>query len=467
MNHFDTVIVGAGVAGLTAARLLASHRQRVVVLEARNRIGGRTWTERSGDGREAAFSPSGPTLSVATAAAPVDLGASWIHGIDNSALAAAAEGFGLRTREFTVGSFQPGGRRIAYFDADGKRLSESAAEAFIADVHLFDQHLTTAIAATKLGASYSDAVEAALEGLGWEAARSERIREFMQHRSEEQYGAWIGDLDAHGLDDDNPEGDEVIFPDGFDELAARLAAGIDVRLEHVVSRVVRGDGGVTVTTPQGDFTADRVIVTVPVGMLQSGEFVFDPPLPDRHASALAGLTMNAFEKVFVQFPYRFWAEESEDALGQLYAIRQQGAAGDWWHSWYDLTPMYDTPTLLTFAAGPCARETRGWSDERIIDSVLSALRPLYGGHVPEPTGARITRWQADPYTRGSYAYLTAGSRPEDHDTLAEPIDGMLHIAGEATWADDPATVTAALCSGHRAAENVLGEIINIARLWQA
>ena len=387
------------------------------------------------------------------------MGASWIHGIDNSPLWDLTQAFGMRPLEFTVGSFQPGGRPIAYFGPDGARLSEAESQRFIDDVHTFDTKLADVIVASPHGSSYRDAVEEALRELGWAADRAERVREFMQHRTEEQYGAWIADLDAHGLDDDAIEGDEVIFPDGYAQLAHHLAAGLDVRLEHPVSSVEWSDAGVHVTTTRGAFTAHRAVVTVPIGVLRSDDFRIDPPLPKPVAGALTGLTMNAFEKVFLRFPERFWEAD-------VYAIRQQGEAGNWWHSWYDVTAVDGEPALLTFAAGPCARETRDWSDERITASVMDALCRLYGDDVPQPTGVHISRWQHDPWARGSYAYMMVGSKPEDHDLMATPVGGVLHLAGEATWTDDPATVSAALLSGHRAAGQILGHSPNLSALAQ-
>ena len=190
-------------------------------------------------------------------------------------------------------------------------------------------------------------------------------------------------------------------------------------------------------------------MTVPIGVLRSDDFEIEPALPEPVAGAVQRLEMNAFEKVFLRFPRRFWDEG-------VYAIRQQGAHGAWWHSWYDLTRLHGEPTLLTFAAGPCAQETRSWDDDRVVASVLAELRRLYGDAVEEPVQVHVTRWQDDPYARGSYAYLTVGSTPEDHDLLATPVGGVLHLAGEATWTEDPATVTAALLSGHRAACTILG-----------
>ena len=190
-------------------------------------------------------------------------------------------------------------------------------------------------------------------------------------------------------------------------------------------------------------------MTVPIGVLRGGGIAFDPPLPDPVSGAIARFEMNAFEKVFLRFPTRFWDAD-------VYAIRRQGPAAAWWHSWYDLTAAHGEPTLLTFAAGTCAQETRTWSDEQVAASVLASLRELYGDAVPEPVHIRRTAWQDDPWSRGSYAYLPIGSADEDHDRIADPVDEVLHLAGEATWGEDPATVTAAMRSGHRAAERILG-----------
>ncbi|MFE7845190.1 flavin monoamine oxidase family protein [Microbacterium sp. NPDC057407] len=440
MEQVDTIIVGAGVAGLTAARLLAANGRSVVVLEARDRVGGRVVTDRR--------------FGLAT-----DMGASWIHGITDSPVAAAAAAFGMRTVEFTVGGYQPDSRPIAYYGPDGARLSDAAAAHYAADIHAVDATLATVIAGSAPDASYRDVTEQALAAQGWDDERTQRVREYLEHRSEEQYGAWIDDLAAHGLDDDVIDGDEVVFPDGYDVLPRRLAEGIDVRLTHVVERVRWSEDGVDLESDHGVVSARNAIVTVPVGVLQSPDFIIEPPLPEPVAGALSRLTMNAFEKVFLRFGTKFWDDG-------VYAIRQQGPEGRWWHSWYDLTDLHDAPTLLTFAAGPAAVATRDWSEDEIADSVLAQLRRLYGDRVEPPTHVHVTDWQDDPFSRGSYAYMTVGSTTADHDDLATPIGGVLHLAGEATWTDDPATVTAAMLSGHRAAVNVLGHDIPIEQAWQ-
>lgn len=439
MDRFDTIIVGAGISGLAAARLLRGEGRRTVVLEARDRIGGRVHTDRT-DGWV------------------TDLGASWIHGITNSPVAAAATAFGMPMREFTVGGYQPDSRPIAYFSPDGARLSAEDTRRYIADIHRVDADLVDIIARSEPRASYRNVVEQALAARGWDAERTQRVREYFAHRSEEQYGAQIEDLAAHGLDDDAIEGDEVVFPEGYDVLAQRLADGVDVRLEEVVREVNWNHDGVTVVTDAGAWHARSAVVTVPVGVLAAGELSISPPLPEPVAGALSRLRMNAFEKIFLRFPVRFWDTD-------VYALRAQGPAAQWWHSWYDLTDLHGEPTLLTFAAGPAGFGIRGLSDGEVGTAAAGPLRRLYPDGFVDPTDVRVTRWWADPFARGSYAYMRVGSTTADHDDLATPVGGVLHLAGEATWTDDPATVTAALCSGHRAAERVLGRAVRIEALW--
>jgi monoamine oxidase len=439
-HDVDAIVVGAGVAGLTAARLLQQQGLRVVVLEARERVGGRVWTDRSGG-------------------LVTDLGASWIHGVTGSPVAAAAAAFGMPTVEFTVGGYQPDSRPIAHYSPAGVRLTDEEAARYVADIHAVDEALTGILPTSAPDASYREVTDEALAAQGWDDERAQRVREYLEHRAEEQYGARIEDLAAHGLDDDSIDGHEVVFPDGYDRLAERLAEGLDIRLGHAVGAVEWSPEGVSLTASGETLRAGAAVVTVPVGVLRSDDFRITPSLPGPVQEALDRLTMNDFEKVFLRFPTRFWDED-------VYAIRQQGPAGVWWHSFYDLTPLHGAPTLLTFAAGPAARAIRDWPEERVAASVLDLLRRLYGERVEEPTRIHVTEWHADPWARGSYAYMTLGSTTADHDALAAPIGGgTVHLAGEATWTDDPATVTAALLSGHRAAQNLLGRALPVESLW--
>lgn len=435
VNTFDTIVIGAGMSGVTTARMLTDAGQRVVVLEGRDRVGGRMNSD-----RQAGF--------------PVDLGASWVHGIDDSPLWDLVQALEIPTLEYTVGSFQVGGRPIENFDGEGRRMDAAATAQWIADVEEADRLLVEEIAASSAGDTYLDVTERALDRSGLDPERIEEIREFFRHRVEEQCGAWIGDLDAHGLDEDAIDGDEVIFPGGYDELPHRIGAGLDIRLNHIVTRVARSEVGVVVHAGENVFVARHAVVTVPLGVLQAGTIEFEPALPDAVAGPIGRLGMGVFNKVFVQFPERFWDEET-------YVVRALGTAGKRWHSWYDVSAVSGIPTLLTFAAGPFGRQMQELADDDVVADAVEALRHLYGDAVGEPQAHWVTHWGQDRFSVGSYSHLALGSTHHDHDELAGPVDGVLHFAGEATWGDEPATVGAAFYSGHRAAERILGRPVDL------
>ncbi|GAA1241402.1 monoamine oxidase [Microbacterium phyllosphaerae] len=436
MTTYDTIVIGAGMSGVTAARMLADEGASVLVLEARDRVGGRMNTDR-------------------TAGFPVDLGASWVHGIAGSRLWDLVQALDIPTIEYTVGSFQAGGRPIENFDGEGRPMDAASTTQWVDDVASADRLLVEEIAASSPGDTYLDVTERALDRSGFAPERIDEIREFFRHRVEEQCGAWIGDLDAHGLDEDAIDGDEVIFPRGYDELPRRIGHGLDIRVNSVVTRVARADDGIVVSTENGEFSARSALVTVPLGVLKAGSIDFVPPLPDTVAAPVSRLGMGVFNKIFIQFPERFWNESS-------YVLRALGEAGEHWHSWYDVSAVSGLPTLLTFAAGPFGRRMQDLPDDEIVADVVAALRALYGDSVGAPTAHWITRWGHDPFSNGSYSHLAAGSSHHDHDEAAGPVDGVLHFAGEATWGDEPATVGAAYYSGHRAAERILGHEVDLA-----
>lgn len=425
----DVIVVGAGIAGLAAARALALGGRSVVVLEARDRIGGRTWTD--------------DELGV-----PVDLGASWIHGIDGNPLWSLASAFGIDTVEYTVGSFQFDGRPISWHDPSGARLSASDTASFVADLHALDAALPSVVEAAPPGTTYASAVATVTDALGWTGDRARRVREYAAHRSEDLCGAPVTDLDAHGLDEEHVPGDEVVFPRGYGQYAARLTAGLDVRTGTVVTAVVQDDSRVLVQTADGDeYCASDVVVTVPLGVLQAGDVTFDPPLDPTVAGALDRLGMGVYDKVFLRFPERFWGDD--------WVLRQQGDAGRDWHSWYDMSRATGHPVLAALLGGAGARRIETLDDAAVVAEGLGALRRMFGDAVPEPDAVRITRWAADPFARGSYSYLHVGASTADHDLLGS-VDGRVQLAGEATWGDDPATVHGALLSGLRAASRLLG-----------
>ncbi|MEN9620902.1 MAG: hypothetical protein RL499_1095, partial [Actinomycetota bacterium] len=230
-----------------------------------------------------------------------------------------------------------------------------------------------------------------------------------------------------------------------------LADGLDVRLGAAVTAVSWADDGVLVQTAAESFEADAVIVTVPLGVLQSGAIAIDPPLPEPHQAAIAGLGMGVLNKVFMLFDEVFW----DDTVDWIGIVPPDGL--DPWVDWVTVGRADGGPVLLGFAAGDLGRRVDAMSDEQVVASALATLRSAYPG-APEPLDVLVTRWGADEFARGSYSFAAVGSDPEMRDDLAAPVGERVYLAGEATSREHPSTVHGALLSGRRAAENVLGDL---------
>lgn len=443
-QHRGILVIGAGIAGLTAARLLSRAGLDVAILEARDRIGGRLHTERT-DGRI------------------TDLGASWIHGIENEPLAQVAEAFGMNGHEFTLGSYQVDGRPIAYYSPEGQRMTSDQAREFQSDVNFFDDYLERHLTGSPAGTSYARNIDVMLPKTPLKGERATRVKEYLHHRSEEQEGADAHDLDTQALIGKPIEGDEIVFADGYDRLTDSMSADLEIHLQHRVTEIEWHEQRVTVrgTSSSNEpfaMSAQKVIATLPIGVLRHGDVSFLPELPEHVSKALSGIRANSFEKIFLRFSERFWDRD-------VYAIRRLGPAGKWWHSWYDLSDLHGEPTLLTFAAGDCARSISSWSDAEISSSIMHSLRDIYGDRTLDPVQVTVTRWGDEEFTRGAYSYLSTGTHPSQHNVLGSPMaEGALQLAGEATWSDDPATVPGAFASGWRAAEVAAGREFELADL---
>jgi monoamine oxidase len=240
----------------------------------------------------------------------------------------------------------------------------------------------------------------------------------------------------------------VIFPQGYAHIARGLAAGLDVRLNHVVSCVAHGADSVTISTNRGTFRTERAIVTLPLGVLKQARVAFDPPLPPAKQHAIQRLGFNVLNRVYLRFPAAFWAHDDTPFLGHIAETKGE------WPAFMNFHALVGAPVLLCFNAGAFGTLTETWPDAAIVAGMLSVLRKLYGAGIPDPEAALITRWLADPFACGSYSHMAPGSTLADRDALSLPIGDRLFFAGEATHVEYPSTVHGAYLSGLRAAEQI-------------
>jgi monoamine oxidase len=404
------VVVGAGMAGLAAARRLADAGMDITVLDARDRIGGRMWTDTS--------------LGV-----PIDLGAAWIHGTDGNPLVGLADEVGAKTVETDFDD-------VVVFEGPNEVPAARVQAAFAAWAGVIDE-------IDSLGENAGND-ESLADGLAGVADLNDPILAWLVRSNvEEEYAADPGQLSLRWFGREGEfDGPDLILPGGYVQLAQHLARGLTIRLGTEVTRIGYDDAGVHLDTSQGSVTADRVIVTVPLGVLKAGTIAFDPPLPDAKRSAIEALGFGLLNKVVLAFDTPFWPE-APDVLGLAGPEQPVGNV-------VNGLRFAGKPLLVGLRGGDAARSREGLSDQDAVAEVVAAL------DAPPPTGSLVTRWASDPYARGSYSFLAVGSGPADMRALAEPVNERLRFAGEATQEEFFGTVHGAYLSGMREADRILG-----------
>ena len=426
------IVIGAGVAGLSAAATLQEAGAEVTVIEARNRIGGRIWTDRTLDG------------------IALDMGASWVHGTRGNPLTALANQQNIERAETDDENI------VAYYP-DGTRLSDRDIEEYFALFENILSRVTREAEFRDTDEPLIDAYRRVLKDFIEEEALSEtdiQVLEaiFNSQIEHELAGSgkklstwWHDEAKAFG-------GGDVLFPNGYDWLPQYLAQGLQIHYAMPVDRITYDRNGVTVTASNEVFNADYCIVTVPLGVLKQNRILFEPALPQSKQEAISRLDMGVLNKLYLQFERAFWDTDTDWIS---YTDPEQRGQ---WSEFINMQNAINQPILLCFNAADYGSEIETLSDEALVASALSTLRVMYGEDVPEPIGFLRTAWHRDPYALGSYSYYAVGSTPDDRDQLAAPVDDVLYFAGEATRQDYPATVHGALMSGFDTAERLLDQI---------
>lgn len=435
------IVVGAGMAGLTAARALQEAGVEVVVLEARDRIGGRLWTEQVGP-------------------ATVDMGGAWLHGIERSPLADFADGQGLayvpdeapwsHVYDQAAGAAAPG--------AWGQM--ERAEDDFVDALPWLRRELGDQ-------ASVAEARALWLDDMGYGGAE----RRFAAYAVDQWMVEleYAGPVDQHGLEhfweDAVLRGGDHLPVGGYGGYVEAMAAGLDIRLSSPVTAIRQQGATVEVTVEGGAVEqGTHAVVTVPLGVLKRGAIAFTPSLSSEKLAAIDRLDMGNLEKVVMVWEDRWWE-------GGITFVDADGDGT--FAEFYDLSDYTGAPTMVCLYGGRSAREIQGvtaepWTEQQITDGALAALAEASGGAIPDPAATAVTGWTQDPWSGGSYSYLPIGASWDDYEAMAAPEGEAgaerVFFAGEATEADYPSTVHGALMSGLREAHRLGVEEVGVAGL---
>jgi monoamine oxidase len=417
----EVLVIGAGAAGIAAARILHDAGVAVTVLEARPRIGGRVLTNR------------------ALAPHPIELGAEFIHGKGALTWAHVTD-FGFTTLPDANHGFcflhgQLFHDRQAPAPGCEDLLSHLKARA---REHLAAGGPDTSVArflARQKGYPLNPTF-AATAGLLSNLIASEKGAD-----AETMSLSGLLEHDFSGYGDNN-----FRLSEGYTPLLQRLAEGLSIRLHQPVRRVSWGPDGARVKCRGQSFQARHVVVTLPLGVLQAQKVEFSPSLPRAKTRAIARLGAAPVCKLILQFRQRFWS----DYLAVLTTTKDTQV---WWPSGWGRP---DAAPVLTALVGGKAAHRFAALGHKALPEALSQLETMFGRDLSDLyVGGKIVRWHEKRYSRMGYSFLPVGCLASLRDRLADPLLPTLFFAGEATNREQPSTVHGALQSGARAASQVL------------
>jgi monoamine oxidase len=409
----DVIVLGAGMAGVSAGRALSAAGLKVTVLEARQRIGGRVWT--IGD----------------FATSPVEAGAEFIHG-SGAATWPDTRAAGLRT--------QPVPYRHSWLHLAGSTRWMP--------LHLLRPDAWRCFPILWAVKRFDGPDVSAATFISRHRYRG-RARELAALTLAAHLPGALEEIGVRGLVADGVVSLEVGLNhrvvDGYDSLPRYIATGLDVRLGWRATRVSWAPEEVTVESADGRVMRGRAAVTtIPHGVLAAGEPAFDPPLPAPKAKALAAVRTGAVAKVMLLFDEPFWPLR----MGQVAC-----GTGPMTLYWATSFGGDGPPVLVGYATGPRARALSEAGSEAATDIAVQDLARLFPRARPQRVvrQARFVDWRTDEFARGGYTFLPPGAAGA-RAALAAPDTGALLWAGSATeWSPVADTVEAAFLSGLRAA----------------
>lgn len=426
------LVVGAGIAGLAVANAMAHAGVECVVLEARDRIGGRLHT-------------------VDLGGVPVDLGGSWIHQPDGNPLTALAADFGVTC---TPGNPVP---RIGGYDAaEGRRVgADEMRDVLEVQFDRFPAALDSLREELGRQASGLDGIDAFLRSSGLTGAAARRNRQNLLSEVEAAGSDLAKSQSLQWLFDEREYGGDYLgdLPDGgYRALVDAVATGVDVRLSAPVTGVRVGGNGVQLQCADGEVhDGSHVVVAVPLGVLKRGGLSFAPALPADRLAVIDRLGFGRYEKVCLSFAEPFWREagvshtayfsgDADEAAGWMIDHDAFGAGA--------AVTFHVFPSLAVRVLAEGVEGAKRWA--------MDELGGATGRPCPEPTAVAVTSWADDPWTGGTYTHVPVGAEPADLDRLGEPVADRILFAGEHTQSARIGYADGAFTSGIREAKRLIG-----------
>jgi monoamine oxidase len=411
MSHYDVAVIGAGAAGLAAGLRLQGSGRSFVVLEARERVGGRAYTDS------------------ATLGLPFDCGAHWLHAAAQNPFTRIADTLGARYNSGT--------------SWEDWTLYAGGGLAPPAVIEEAGDYIETVMArAEEAGAAGRDVAlsDFVAPGNRWNALLRQMIGQITSHDPRD-----CSALDSWRYED---AGGDFPVEDGFGALVARNAAGLDVTLSTAVSQIDWTGPEVQLTTTRGTVRARAVILAVPVNVLIAGLVRFSPALPEDLTQAIHDCPMGVSEKLAILL------DKPVAGIEHLHGdvVDLSGAARQPFNLYVN---PFDRPLIVSHMAGSYGREMERLSDPDMAAVALDALGEAFGSSIRKRVVRTLrTHWASDPFTLGGYSHARPG-RAASRLMFSEAVGDRIVLAGEHCSIPFFSTVHGAHLSGIAAAEKAV------------
>ena len=413
----DVVIIGAGAAGIGAARALSDAGISYVVLEASPRVGGRAITDTQ------------------TFGVPFDLGAHWLHYATTNPFVEFAKSYGYEV--------YPAPNAEALY-VDGRRASNSEMQAYRASYQT----------------AYKAISDAGRSGQDVTPARVVDSKDPWAGLTHFVIGPWeMGkDFDQFSCKDwwHSDDGPDWFCRQGYGTVVARRADGLMIRRNTSVNEVRWGPRGVRVRTTRGDLKAAMAIVTPSTGVLNAGQIRFSPPLPERTMQALAGVPMGLYNHIAMQFDTNVLGAAADTYVLHKPRTNAHGSP----EAMGVLANVSGTLLSIGDVGGKFALELEREGTQAARDFAIATLQEIFGEKIDKHLlKTRVTSWGKNPLTLGSYASASPGQFAA-REILREPIGERIWLAGEACSQTRWATVAGAYEYGTLVAEKIAAIVLD-------
>lgn len=407
------IVIGAGTAGLTAARQLQKMGKSVFVLEARDRLGGRIFSQKIGS-------------------EVYDLGASWIHGIEKNPIWSIVQESKIQTAIFNY-------NESVYYHANGELFNPTEKLIFEKSLdYLFNKFKT--IEQPKRFHHALAALEMLLNEVEFHSFINNQfhidenaviklqkmLHDFFNVIAEDPCASDLEHLSAEFWKNEGFYlGDEVVFPQGYVQVIESISKDIQVLTNKVVQSIDYSKDTVIVSTVDGEcFSASQVLITVPLGVLKKNHIQFLPDLSQQKKQVIQSLGFGTFNKLFVSFDQYFWKSAEYCQINNVYIHNQHR-----WLNFLDMSEIYQKPTLLFLFGGTSAIWLENVTCDEIWQEVQTSLKLIFG-EIPQPTQMFKTEWGKDQFAEGSFSYHAVEHTADKVEILKKPIKNKIFFAGE-------------------------------------